>query len=167
MLLLWGKLADRWGNRPLLLLVGILAAVTPLFWLGAGSDLVSQWVWLPLIHMLSGGTWAAIELCSNNIQMEVAPIEHPSTYFAIAAAVAGVCGALGTTAGGIMAQSAHIGGLPGLFVLSTVVRLIALLPLVFVREPRSQPLVQVLRNLLGFKEPPALVQAVRIADIAE
>lgn len=167
MLVLWGKLADRLGNRPLLLLVGILAAVTPLFWLGAGSDSVSQWVWLPLIHMLSGGTWAAIELCSNNIQMEVAPIEHPSTYFAIAAAVAGVCGALGTTAGGIIAQSAHIGGLSGLFALSTVVRLVALLPLVFVREPRSQPLVQVLRSLLGLKERPALVEAVRIADIAE
>jgi len=83
--------------------------------------------------MLSGGTWAAIELCSNNIQMEVAPLEHPSTYFAIAAAVAGVCGALGTTAGGIIAQVAHLGGLPGLFALSTVVRLVALLPLLFVR----------------------------------
>jgi len=101
--------------------------------------------------MLSGGTWAAIELCSNNIQMEVAPLEHPSTY-AIAAAVAGVCGALGTTAGGIIAQVAHLGGLPGLFALCCAIgRSVTLL---FVREPRSQPLVQVLRSLLGLKGAP-------------
>ena len=38
MLVLWGKLADRLGNRPLLLLIGILVAVSPLFWLGVGAD---------------------------------------------------------------------------------------------------------------------------------
>jgi predicted MFS family arabinose efflux permease len=102
MLLLWGKLADRLGNRPLLILVGILVAVTPFFWLGAGNDAISLWLGIPLLHILTGGTWAAIDLCNNNIQMEVAPVDRPSTYFAIAAAVSGVCGAVGTTAGGII-----------------------------------------------------------------
>jgi MFS family permease len=167
MLLFWGKLADRLGNRPLLLLVGILVAVTPLLWVGAGADPVSRWLWLPLIHLLTGGTWAAIDLCNNNIQMEVAPVEHPSAYFAIAAAVAGVCGALGTTAGGELAQLAPIGGLPGLFALSAGVRLFALFPLVFVREPRSQSVVHILQNLLGGKQRAALVQAVGIRHSAQ
>ncbi|BDI17641.1 hypothetical protein ANSO36C_34430 [Nostoc cf. commune SO-36] len=64
MLLLWGKLADRIGNRPLLLLVGVFVAVTPLLWLGVGSDRISFWIWLPLLHVLAGATWAAIDLCS-------------------------------------------------------------------------------------------------------
>ncbi len=167
MLVLWGKLADRLGNRPLLLLVGILAAITPLFWLGVGADSISQWVWLPVIHLFSGGTWAAIELCSSNIQMEIAPIEHPSSYFAIAAAIAGVCGAAGTTVGGFLAQLTQFGGLPGLFALSAVVRLIALLPLIFVKEPRSQPVVKVIQNLFHFQQRSPLLQAVRIVDPAE
>lgn len=166
MLVLWGKLADRVGNRPLLLLVGVLVAVTPLFWLGTGTESVSLWVWLPLLHLLSGGTWAAVDLCNSNIQMELAPGEHPSTYFAIAAAVAGVSGGLGTTAGGFLAQLEHLGGLPGLFAISAGVRLIALLPLVFVREQRSQPVVQVLRKLLSFKSRPA-IEALGIADQAQ
>jgi MFS family permease len=120
-----------------------------------------------VIHLFSGGTWAAIELCSSNIQMEIAPVEHPSSYFAIAAAVAGVCGALGTTAGGFLAQLTHFGGLPGLFALSAVVRLVALLPLVFVKEPRSQPVVKVMQNLFRFQQRSPLFQAVRIADPAE
>ena len=131
MLILWGKLADRVGNRPLLLLVGIIVAVTPLLWLSAGTNSVYLWVWLPLIHILTGGAGAAVDLCGSNIQMELAPVDRPSKYFAFAAAVGGIGGGLGATAGGL-AQLDYIGGLPGLFDLSAAVRLIALLPLVCV-----------------------------------
>lgn len=167
MLVLWGKLADRVGNRPLLLLAGIIVAVTPLFWLGTGADSVSLWLWLPLIHLLTGGAGAAIELCSSNIQMELAPVERPSGYFATAAAVAGICGGLGTTAGSFLAQLDYIGGLPGLFALSAVVRLIALLPLFFVREPRSQTVAHVMQNLLRFKSQLVPDQKVKVAEPAE
>ncbi len=167
MLVFWGKLADRVGNRPLLLLVGIVMAVIPLCWLLIGTDSVSLWMWLPLIHLLSGGFGAGNDLCYNNIQMSMAPVNRPSQYFAIAAAVTGVSGGLGATAGGFLAGLDIIGGLRGLFALSAVLRLIALLPLVFVLEPRSQRVVQVLRNLFGFQPQPALVSAVEIADPAD
>lgn len=36
--------------------------------------------------------------------MELAPVDRPSGYFAIAAAVAGICGGLRTTAGRFLAQ---------------------------------------------------------------
>ena len=146
MLLVWGKIADRLGNRPLLLMVGILVGILPVFWLGTGNNLLSLWLWLPLIHLVKGSLWAAIDLCSNNIQMELAPKSHPSSYFAIAAATAGVFGALGTTVGSQLTTLDFIGGLPGVFIISALVRLLALFPLVFVREPRSQSLVQVLRH---------------------
>lgn len=158
MLMVWGKLADRLGNRPILLGVGVLVAVTPLLWLGTGNNPISLWLWLPLLHLLGGGTWAAIDLCNNNIQMDIAPAQKPSGYFAIAAAVAGVAGALGSTAGGFLADFAYLGGLSGLFALSAVLRLLALLPLVFVREARSVSLVQLLRAFIPFKPPGVLVE---------
>lgn len=167
MLVFWGKLADKVGNRPLLLAVGILVAVTPLFWLGAGNNSISLWVWLPLIHLLTGGAGAAVDLCGSNIQMELAPVDRPSGYFAIGAAVAGVCGGLGTTAGSFLVQLNFIGGLPGLFALSAVVRLLALLPLFFVEEPRSQPVVQVMRNLFNFKSRLVPVTEAGVVDPAE
>ncbi len=167
MLVFWGKLADRIGNRPLLLLVGIAVAILPLSWLGTGNNTLSLWLWLPLIHLIKGSMWAAIELCSNNIQMEVAPVEHPSSYFAIAAAVSGVCGALGTTAGSELAQIAVVGGLPGVFAISAGVRLLALLPLVFVQEPRSQSVIQGLRHIFSGKQQKALVSDINILDSAQ
>jgi len=146
MLLVWGKIADRLGNRPLLLIVGLLVGILPVFWLGTGNNLLSLWLWLPLIHLVKGSLWAAIDLCSNNIQMELAPKSYPSSYFALAAATAGVFGAFGTTVGSQLTTLDAIGGLPGVFMISTIVRLLALFPLIFVREPRSQSLVQVLRH---------------------
>ncbi|MFS8119092.1 MAG: MFS transporter, partial [Microcoleus sp.] len=136
LLMFWGKLADRWGNRPLLIAVGLVVAVTPLLWLGTGNYPFAVWVWLPLLHLLGGTTLGAIALCTNNIQMEIAPIEQPSTYFAIAAAVSGVAGALGTTSGGFLAELPGM-SLGALFALSAAVRLVGLLPLILVREPRS------------------------------
>lgn len=88
-------------------------------------------------------------------------------YFAFAAAVGGIGGGLGTTAGGFLTQMDYIGGLSGLFALSAVVRLIALLPLVFVQEPRSQSVVKVMQNFLIFKPRLMPVKVVEVADLAE
>jgi MFS family permease len=136
MLIVWGKLADRIGNRPILIGVGMVVAILPLLWLGIGSDRLSLRFWLPLLYLFTGAIVSAIDLCNNNLQMAIVPSNKPSSYFAMAAAVGGLSGALGTTTGGILAQSAYIGGLPGLFVLSSLLRIVALLPLLFVRESR-------------------------------
>ncbi|AVH68013.1 MFS transporter [Nostoc sp. 'Peltigera membranacea cyanobiont' N6] len=135
MLILWGKLADKIGNRPILISIGVLVAATPPLWLGIGANHLDIWLWLPLLHILAGGTWAAIDLCSNNIQLAIAPTQNQSIYFAIAAAVAGASGALGTTIGSFIIQFAQFGGLLGLFALSGLFRLAAIVPLVFVKEP--------------------------------
>lgn len=150
LLIFWGKLADRLGNRPLLIAVGVVVALTPLLWLGTGNYPFALWVWLPLLHLLGGTTLGAIDLCTKNIQMEIASIEQPSTYFAIAAAVSGLAGALGTTAGGFVAELPGM-SLGALFALSAAVRLIGLLPLVLVREPRSQSLGSIVPTFGRFK----------------
>jgi MFS family permease len=134
MVVLWGKLADKVGNRPILIFAGIIVAVTPLLWFGIANTSLDIWLWLPLLHIFIGGTGAAVDLCNNNMQIGITPVRNQSIYFAIAAAIAGVTGALGTTIGGLIAQSPQFGGLLGLFAFSTILRLAALIPLVFVQE---------------------------------
>ncbi|MGB3655068.1 MAG: MFS transporter [Rivularia sp. (in: cyanobacteria)] len=148
-LILWGKLADKVGNRTILFLGGILVAIVPLLWVGIGVNSLSIWFWLPLLHILIGGTNAAIELCSNNIQIGIAPVRMQSAYFATAAAVAGGSGAIGTTIGGFLAENNFLGGLPGLFMMSVGFRLIALVPLLFVQEARRQSLTKMFQ---GFRK---------------
>jgi len=148
MLLFWGKLADRIGNRPILLLDGVLVAVTPLLWLGTDATSTSIWLWFPLLHLLGGGTLAAIDLCMNNMQLSIAPLQHHTKYFAITAAIGGVAGAMGALVGGGLAQSANVGGMTGLFTLSSMVQFVALLPLVWLQEPQRQPFKHTLQRLV-------------------
>ncbi|QIR35722.1 MFS transporter [Tolypothrix sp. PCC 7910] len=137
LIILWGKLADKIGNRRILIVIGILVALTPVLWMGVSANSWNIWLWLPLLHIFTGGTCAAIDLCNNNMQLGIVPLKNQSIYFAIASAVAGVSGALGTTIGGFIAQFAEQGGLLGLFALSSACRLLAILPLMFVKEPHQ------------------------------
>jgi MFS family permease len=157
MLMFWGRLADRIGNRPLMIFVGILVGVTPLLWLEAGTAPIFLWAWFPLLHIIGGATWAAIDLCSGNLMMSVTPLHNQSIYFAIAAAVPGITGAIGITVGGFVATVTNFGGLPTVFALSAVLRLFALLPLVFVHERRSMPLGQLMRVLFPVRQPTELI----------
>ncbi|AOY80477.1 MFS transporter [Moorena producens JHB] len=144
-LMYWGKLSDLIGNRPVLMIVVIMLSVIPLLWLGISSPTtLALWVWLPLLFFATGSSVAAIDLCANNIQVEISPVHKPSTYFAAAAASAGLGGAIGSTFGGFLAELPHFGGLPTLFALSAALRLATLLPLVFVQEPRGRNLKQLL-----------------------
>ena len=140
LLLVWGKLADRIGNRPILLLDGLLVALLPLLWLGTDAGSISIWLRFPLLHLLGGGAGAAIDLCLNNLQLAIAPRQQHTKYFAITAAVGGVAGAVGALIGGWLAQLTETGGMTGLFALSSLLRLVALLPLVWMQEPQQQTL---------------------------
>jgi Na+/melibiose symporter-like transporter len=159
MLMFWGRLADRIGNRPVMITVGVLVALTPLLWLEAGTSPFFLWVWFPLLHIVAGGTWAAIDLCSGNLMMSVTPLRNQSIYFAIAAAVPGITGAIGITVGSYVASLTHFGGLPMAFALSAVLRLFALLPLVFVHEQRSVGVGQLIHALFPARQPIELIEA--------
>ncbi len=136
MLLIWGRLSDRIGNRPLLIFVGLAIAITPLFWLLTGiAEIQSQlWIFLLIFHLFLGGTWAAIDLANNNIQIGISPIQHHASFFAIISATTGISSALGITVGGILVQYAHYEGFFGVFFISAILRLVALIPLLFVHE---------------------------------
>ena len=136
MLIVWGRIIDRFGSRPLLICTGLVVTLMPLFWLITDLPQVQSQlaIWLAVFHVFWGGLWAAIDLGNNNIQIAIVPIEHHATFFALAAAVAGVCGALGTTAGGMLMQYAHYEGIFGVFSLSAILRFVAIIPLLFVKE---------------------------------
>jgi MFS family permease len=145
----WGWLADRFGNSLLLLGGGFVAALTPLLWLFVGTGDLSVWLWLPLLHIIMGSSISAIELCANNLQIGVSPIQNQSSYLGWIAAGAGVSGALGASLGGYLAEHWQIGGLLGLFIVSSGCRLVALFPLFFVREHRSLSLHALMQVLVS------------------
>ncbi len=144
-IMLWGRLADRIGNRPVLIINCLIATTIPWMWSYADGSVASVWLALPMLHIAQGSTFAALDLCIANIQLELATITRQSACFATAAAVMGVTGALGTTAGGYLAELASV-GLPALFAITAVVRLVSITPLFFVHEARAQSIRQLIEQ---------------------
>jgi Na+/melibiose symporter-like transporter len=136
----FGRWIDRAGYQLPLISVGALMAVLPLLWLGVGENNLWLWLGLPLLFLANGGACAAIDLCTNNLQLDIASERHHAKYFGIVAALGGICGAVGTIVGGVLLQVDFIGGLLGLFAISTVCRFLALIPILFLHPHQGQEL---------------------------
>jgi MFS family permease len=147
LLIPFGRWSDRIGHRLPLLVMGLVMTVLPLLWLGVGTDSLSLWLGLPLLFAFNGGATAAIDLCINNLQLEIAHDRHQSQYFGIAAAIAGIAGAAGTVVGGGLDLLDALGGLTGLFIISSFLRLLALIPLLLLQHEGERSLLQ---QLLDF-----------------
>ncbi len=137
MLIVWGKFADKIGNRRILVFTGMMIAVIPWLWLWMGSSPLNLWLWLPLLHIFIGANWGGVDLCNNNLQIEIVPLKNQSIYFAIAAAIAGVSGALGATIGGFIVQFAGSWGITEVFIVSGILRLASLVPLIMKKDLSS------------------------------
>jgi MFS family permease len=135
----FGRWSDTIGNRLPLVGMGLVMAILPLLWLFVGTDSLSLWVGLPLLYMLNGGASAAIDLCINNLQIEISHDRHQAQYFGINAAISGISGALGTVVGGGLVGIDGLGGLTGLFAISSIFRLLSLIPLLWL-QPEGEKL---------------------------
>uniref|UniRef100_UPI00286C750E MFS transporter n=1 Tax=Chamaesiphon sp. OTE_20_metabat_361 TaxID=2964689 RepID=UPI00286C750E len=94
LLIPFGRWSDRIGTQIPLIGMGLVMALLPVLWLGIGTDSLSLWVGLPLLFILNGGASAAIDLCLNNLQIEIAHEHHQAQYFGIIAAMGGISGSL-------------------------------------------------------------------------
>ncbi len=144
LLIPFGRWSDRIGHRIPLVGMGLVMALLPVLWLGIGTDPLSLWVGLPLLFILNGGASAAIDLCINNLQIEIAHEHHQAQYFGITAAMGGISGSLGTCLGGTLASLDLVGGLTGLFVISSILRLLSLIPLILLQPEGERSLFQLL-----------------------
>jgi MFS family permease len=144
LLIPFGRWSDRIGTRMPLIGMGLVMALLPMLWLGIGTDALSLWVGLPLLFIINGGASAAIDLCLNNLQIEIAHEHHQAQYFGIIAAMGGISGSLGTFVGGTVANWEIVGGLTGLFVISSILRLLSLLPMIFLQPAGERSVFQLL-----------------------
>lgn len=89
MLATWGRIADVYGNRLILLVTSIVLPVVPCLWL-----VWDNFWYLTLIQALSGLTWSGFTLSSGNLLYELVPRTRRAAYVAFhnVGAAAGVFG---------------------------------------------------------------------------
>ena len=77
MLSTWGRLADVYGNRLILIVTSVSLPVIPLLWL-----LSANFWWLLVFQALSGLSWSGFTLSSGNLLYELVPRTRRAAYVA-------------------------------------------------------------------------------------
>ncbi len=173
---LWGYLADKYGNKPLLMICSGLVLLPPLLWILAVPDgIPGLWGYDPahglylsltkldiiVLNTLAGIGWAGVGLTQFNLMIGAAPPNKRTVYVSAMAAVSGLAGGLSPLAGGALMEAlAHV-AFPAhgfirsnyhvLFVLSALLRVAALVLVKPIREAGSRQTGYVLKQLKASK----------------
>ncbi|MCS6926198.1 MAG: MFS transporter [Candidatus Binatia bacterium] len=156
---LWGHLADRETNKPILFLTSFFAALIPYGWIFTTRE---SGLLLGLLHLEGGLFWAGIRLCTGNLVLKIAPVANRSIYFSTYNAVTAIMVIVAPILGGFalkllpgLLHSLHLQWEPFfvVFFLSSTLRLLSLPLLARVQEPHERTVwqaVRVIRNVRAF-----------------
>jgi MFS family permease len=153
---IWGRLVDRFGRKPVLLISGTLIVPGSVAWIFVSHD---HWVVGYAAVLLVTAAWPGIEIANFNLLLGLADATPGKSggYVAVNSALNAVAGVLSGLFGGAVAQTmAHWHGtLLGwpltyhgvLFIISGGLRLLALVWLVDLEDPRAATTRVALRYL--------------------
>ncbi len=99
----WGRLIDRYGNKPVLQMAAICIVFSPIPWLFATKS--SAYI-IIISNVISGATWPVIDIAQQNLYLSQSPRTHRSMYIAVFFACINLFGiALANAIGGYLMQT--------------------------------------------------------------
>ena len=115
---LWGYLADKYGNKPILMICIVLVVLPPFLWLPTRPDAFpGLWGWegghwhvslskvlIIVLNLISGMGWAGVGLTQFNLMIGAAPSDRRTVYVSAVAAVSGLVGGVGPLLGGALIE---------------------------------------------------------------
>ncbi len=142
----WGFLADKYGNKPMLSIIMVGVILTPGIWIMCRpNDLAFNAIWLLSAHFFNGVIWSGASLTHFNLYMATAKPDDRANYLAAALAVQAVAAGLSPLVGSTILEGLRMGFDPMtayklIFGIVMVVRVVAMVALVPVHEPGATSL---------------------------
>jgi MFS family permease len=133
----WGKIADRYGNRTIMVITGVGIVFIPIFWMMAYSVPV-----MLAIAIYDGFIFGGWSLVVFNFMLATAPVDKRTNYFANHTLFVGLATVAGMLMGTIIVEAGivtGIGCLLLLFALSAAVRALSLILLPTIHRAYSEP----------------------------
>lgn len=150
---IWGFLADRYGNKPILALNVLGVTFTPIMWLSTapGNDFRNAAILIGG-HTFAGIFWSGIGITAMNLYLSVSPIDKRANYLASVTTVQAIVTFIAPTIGASVMAALRVPMGPEaayktLFLISMCGRFIGLLALIPVKEYGSYSLGETVRNL--------------------
>ena len=156
----WGYLADKYGNKPLLMVTGFGMLLSPLAWLLARptpGEHASTFNLVLLIscHFLMGANWSGVAICQFNLLLSTAKSSARATYIgaglatqSLFAGIAPLVGAELLTRGRLFLHDGFL-AYQAVFYITIGVRLIALFFLAPIKEEGATSIRETIKVLKG------------------
>ncbi len=154
---LWGYLSDKYGNKPVLFISGLLLALGPLSWVltSPGND---NWnmVSLCIGHVFAGLAWTGVQVGQGNIILAIAKPEFRSQAIGFANSIIAVMSGAAPLIGGVLMQwlstvMSDLSRFHLLFVVNSGLRVIAVFFLFGIVDPTSYKIRDFLKQLSGVR----------------
>jgi MFS family permease len=127
-LTLWGEMADRYGNKKILVLSSLFITVLPLLWIASPAF----W-WICLIQAFGGLAWSGFDISALNFAYDVLPAEKVTRHTSYLIFYRGLAIFIGGLIGGLLIHHFSLLGSKyyGNFFLSGVLRILIAVPFLF------------------------------------
>lgn len=151
----WGFLADRYGNKPVLVISGAILALNPWPWFFClPAHPTFDAVLLLSTHFLMGIIWCGINLSQFNIVLTTSDPEDRANYIGAATCVTAGMGGIAPLLGAALMtwMRGHMDAYSAyrtVFVVTSIIRLSSLVFLIPVRERGSTAVMTTLRDMRG------------------
>jgi len=91
----WGFLSDKYGNRPVLVMVGFLVSLNPIPWIVCQPGQTTMNAAILLIgHVFMGAVWGGVQLCQFNIILATAKPADRANYIGAGMTITSIIGGL-------------------------------------------------------------------------
>ena len=77
----WGRLADKYGNKPLMIITGNLLGFMPFLW--AITMPTNYFVTIPILYVIAGICWSGFNIAAFNIVLKLAPKQDRSFFLSV------------------------------------------------------------------------------------
>ncbi|MDD4051282.1 MAG: MFS transporter [candidate division Zixibacteria bacterium] len=150
----WGKLIDRFGSKPIIVLCALGLTIVPLIWWIPRPGSIGI-LWFEAVY--SGALWTGFNLGVFNIPITASPREGRTMYLAAFSVVSGAAFFVASLAGGVLAENWsglhwHLGrqivvNYHLLFAVSALLRFVGAILFMRVHEPRETGLPVVVHHM--------------------
>ena len=148
----WGFVSDRYGNKPMLIIAGLLLSLNLVPWiLARPHQILFDSILLLNCHVFMGIFWGGINLCQFNIMLSTAPPRDRANYMGAGLAITALIGGVAPLVGAkvvdfLFKTQSEQGAYQILYSIDLVLRLVTVAFLAPVREAGSQQVKTALRH---------------------
>jgi len=145
---IWGKFADKYGNKQLLKIGSFLVGIMPILWIFSGN----QFYLIFVPQLISGIGWAAFNLGASNFIYDSVSIPKRALCLAYYNITVGICIFIGSSIGGVLAKYLSfdlVNTFFVLFIISGIVRL-AFSVIMIGKIQEERKVVKVSKNFIRY-----------------